>query len=359
MADMFSLGSSAITAGASLVGSKMTADATNKAARLNAIYQAAQNQMDRDIAAQNNDRQERIWNINRQDSLNQQERAYAEAEKDRGLQKEFAQHGIQWRVQDARAAGLHPLAALGAQLHSASPISVGGGGGGGGSVSFNSPTSSPISPFAGASMGSGIAAAGQDLGRALQAMSPESERVRQVAETQEGLKLQNMKLQNELLASQIAKTTAQVGPPMPTATGRRMIDGQGNTPTSMGRIKNNLVEEKKHEPVVGHPTQKESEPGEVTDVGYARTRGGYTPVPSKDVKERIEDSFLSEMLWEIRNRVPQTFGFRYSPPAHVSIKSDQRWWYNPLAQEYQIIGKPRQAPGRTEAVRSRNYLRTN
>ena len=34
------------------------------------------------------------------------------------LQKEFAQKGIQWKVADAKAAGIHPLAALGAQTHS-------------------------------------------------------------------------------------------------------------------------------------------------------------------------------------------------------------------------------------------------
>jgi uncharacterized protein YnzC (UPF0291/DUF896 family) len=34
------------------------------------------------------------------------------------MQKEFAQKGIQWKVNDAKAAGVHPLAALGAQTHS-------------------------------------------------------------------------------------------------------------------------------------------------------------------------------------------------------------------------------------------------
>lgn len=38
------------------------------------------------------------------------------------LQKEFAQHGLSWRVEDARAAGLHPLSALGAQLPAYSPV---------------------------------------------------------------------------------------------------------------------------------------------------------------------------------------------------------------------------------------------
>lgn len=39
-------------------------------------------------------------------------------------QKEFAMNGIRWRVEDAKAAGLHPLAALGAQTMSYSPQAV-------------------------------------------------------------------------------------------------------------------------------------------------------------------------------------------------------------------------------------------
>ena len=42
-------------------------------------------------------------------------------EKNREMQYDFAQHGIQWKVQDAMAAGLHPLSALGAVTPGASP----------------------------------------------------------------------------------------------------------------------------------------------------------------------------------------------------------------------------------------------
>lgn len=43
---------------------------------------------------------------------------------DRELQKEFAQHGVQWRVADAQAAGVHPLYAMGANVSSATPSSI-------------------------------------------------------------------------------------------------------------------------------------------------------------------------------------------------------------------------------------------
>lgn len=61
-------------------------------------------------------------------------------------QREFATHGIQWKVADAKAAGINPLAALGAQTNSFSNV-VGDDG----------------------AFGRGIAAAGQDVGRALMA----------------------------------------------------------------------------------------------------------------------------------------------------------------------------------------------
>lgn len=41
------------------------------------------------------------------------------------LQREFAQHGIEWRVEDAKRAGLHPLAALGMAPASGFTIPIG------------------------------------------------------------------------------------------------------------------------------------------------------------------------------------------------------------------------------------------
>lgn len=41
------------------------------------------------------------------------------------FQREFAQNSLQWRVNDAKAAGLHPLAALGANLNAGIPSYVG------------------------------------------------------------------------------------------------------------------------------------------------------------------------------------------------------------------------------------------
>lgn len=93
-----------------------------------------------------------------------------EASKNRAAQKEFAQFGIRWRVADAKAAGLHPLYALGAQVPSFSPVH----------------SEAPAQ----------LAEMGQNIGRAVQAQMTAREKVRAALELQ-------------LLQSQIGETDAR------------------------------------------------------------------------------------------------------------------------------------------------------
>lgn len=112
-------------------------------------------------------------------------------------QKEFAQQGIRWKVADAQAAGLHPLAALGAQTSSFSNV-VGGN------------YDIPKTDFGGM---------GQDIGRAIEAGSTASERNDRmgaaIARTAQVFGLEKMNLENEVLKNQVALTRAQLGPALP------------------------------------------------------------------------------------------------------------------------------------------------
>lgn len=81
--------------------------------------------------------------------------AGTQANRDRAFQKEFAQHGIRWKVEDAKAAGIHPLAALGAQTTSFSPVRVGSYG------------DSPV--------GRSLSQAGQNIGRAVASQKTKNE----------------------------------------------------------------------------------------------------------------------------------------------------------------------------------------
>lgn len=120
------------------------------------------------------------------------------AARQEALQREFAQSGIQWKTQDAIKAGIHPLYAMGANTVSYSPSTVGN-------------VATPDT-----SMGSAVASAGQDISRAMSATQSQATRETQFTKSVQDLTLTKMGLENELLASQIAKQRAQIGPPMPT-----------------------------------------------------------------------------------------------------------------------------------------------
>lgn len=113
------------------------------------------------------------------------------------LQREFAQNGIRWKVDDAKAAGIHPLYALGASTTSFSPVSVG------------------AIP---ASAGSGLAAAGQDLSRAINATRTAPERLEATAATR--LQLEGLSLDNDIkratYASALQRIRQNENPPIPT-----------------------------------------------------------------------------------------------------------------------------------------------
>lgn len=145
-----------------------------------------------------------------------EDRAYAEGirQKEEQLQREFAQNSIQWKAADARAAGLHPLAAIGAGTSMYSPsASIGGGGS---NAAYPAP---PNVQGGGSSMGAAFSAIGQDLSRAMHATRSYSARDEAFKQTVQEMELQNMTLRNDLLASQIARLKVNNNPPMPTDGG--------------------------------------------------------------------------------------------------------------------------------------------
>lgn len=113
------------------------------------------------------------------------------------LQKDFAQQGIRWKVADAKAAGIHPLYALGATTHSYSPVSVG--------------------TTADTSLGSAVASAGQDISRSINATrtAPERMEAKMVSKLQlEGLALDN-EIKRASWASQVQRLKQNENPPIP------------------------------------------------------------------------------------------------------------------------------------------------
>lgn len=117
------------------------------------------------------------------------------------LQREFAQNGIQWKVADAKAAGISPLYALGAGTTSFSPVSIG---------------AQPADALANSMSGMG-----QDLGRAIASSASSDTRDKMFSASMQKLQLEGAQLDNDIKRATIASSvqrlkSAQIGPGVPS-----------------------------------------------------------------------------------------------------------------------------------------------
>lgn len=109
---------------------------------------------------------------------------------------------IQWRVKDAKDAGIHPLYALGAPSFNPTSISI--------------PGEAP-----GPDVGQSLAQMGQGVGRAIEAMRDKEQRVESAYEiVRQQQQLERGDLENQVLRAQLASAVArlqkdQIGPPAP------------------------------------------------------------------------------------------------------------------------------------------------
>ena len=237
-------------------------------------------------------------------------------------QKEFAQNGIRWKVADAKAAGLHPLAALGASTASYSPSAVIG----------DSPDYSFLKDM------------GQGIDRAMDAKATRQERAEREQkenalfnEELKGKQLQNQETQTRIeqmkwdMAMDAARNaersvrTQQQVPPMPSlAPDGSLMPGQENA-TSPGGI-----ESKPAEIVVNEPGRRGQERGSITELGFSRTNdGGYVPVMSNDAKQRYEEDIFGEIGWNLRNRLPGLIDRQdVAPPRSWLSDPDSSWEFD-------------------------------
>lgn len=176
--------------------------------------------------------------------------------KNADLQREFAKNSVQWRVADAKAAGIHPLAALGANMGGASP-------------SFQSAGDY------------GISAAGQDISRAINANATRTERETNELQTRIAeATLRNWELRNQELAYNLANKS-QMGPPAP--------------PTF--EIK--PAEITAWQPDAPHLTAGPVRPsGSVFNLGHIL---GDWALPSDQLNEALEDMGFAKYAWVAAN----------------------------------------------------------
>jgi hypothetical protein len=127
----------------------------------------------------------------------------SESRRQEGLQREFAQKGIQWRVADAKKAGIHPLYALGS----------------------NTPTYSPVGSQG--SLGRALGAAGQDISTAIHRNMTAGQRQRELnirqaaseaAIANDASQARMYNAQAAYYAAMAAKLSQQDTPPAPSSS---------------------------------------------------------------------------------------------------------------------------------------------
>lgn len=223
---------------------------------------------------------------------------------DIAYQREFAQHGIRWRVEDAKAAGIHPLYALGAQGASYQPVGSMDDGRG-----FDASAS--------------LEKAGQGMQRMMQATRTQEEQ--EIAK----LQIANAKadLDGKVIDNQIrASTLRNLNTPQTAFP--------GSTNFIPGQASSGLVVEKPKERTVSEPGRPAQEAGWVPDVGFSRTDTGLTPVVPESLSESLEDDIIGKALWRVRNQVLSNFG-QGSPPKSMLPEGYSHWAWNFSKQEWQ------------------------
>lgn len=244
------------------------------------------------------------------------------ADKQAKLQKQFAKNGIQWKVEDAKKAGIHPLYALGANTISYQPSSVGGG------------------------LESALPQMGQDIGRAID----QNQRQGSKASTLLGTALvqaqiEGVKLDNDIKRAQLASDIAKMGatltrpglqdPMMPP----RLIDGQGDA--QMVDPKAGLKIQKQVSPSSPYDATGATEGGVTPDVQFVKTKTGWAPAIPQPLQEAMEDDWIGKAQWNLRNRVypfMPDIGKYKNPFYNVPFPPPKgmHWVFNAVIGEYQL-----------------------
>lgn len=222
------------------------------------------------------------------------------------FQKQAATKSVQWKVADAKKAGVHPVYALGAPSFSPSPVNLDA---------------------------TGLQQAGQSIDRAIHANSTKAQQDDDYTRALQRLTLTRGELENQLLASRIAVVRQSGSAPTPTSPGAMLVPGQGNSaPTSPNPMPGIFVDRplKRTAP---DPVETWREGAAVSERGWLKTPDGYVPAKSDDAARRLEDDHIGNLAFAWRNYVLPSIGLNQHPPS-TKLPKGQFWYYDLATQQY-------------------------
>lgn len=181
-----------------------------------------------------------------------------------GFQKQFAQQGIRWKVEDAKAAGLHPLYAIGA----------------------NTPAFSPV--YREDAVGPALSEAGQSLGRAIQAQQTPQEKLVTMLTLEKARKeLEESDARIRLIDAEIAnmKGARNASQGLPPADSEPIVEGQVSSHPLQGKV---IVKPSEVSSGSGVPGLQAGVPDGFRK--YAMPGGWQMLLPSQDASESLESA---------------------------------------------------------------------
>lgn len=221
-------------------------------------------------------------------------------------QDQYARQGVRMKVADARAAGIHPLAALGGITPSYSPVSYDSGG-----------PDTTKSDF--------VRDMGQNITRAISSTrTGEEKQMAQLQLNSAQADLEGKVIDNQIRAYQLRNISNGGAPNFPGSD--NFMPGQGNS---------GLVNDKPLERTVSAPGRPAQEAGWRPDVSYARTDTGLTPMVPESLSESLEDDMIGKALWRVRNQIVPNFTGEGSPPRSMLPKGSDYWSWSYTKQEWQ------------------------
>lgn len=212
---------------------------------------------------------------------------WAQADIQYEFQRRLNQTAIRDRVNDAKAAGIHPLYAIGGNVNP-------------GGMSMPVP-----------SEGSRFADMGQNIERAVSAFDTFQQR--KLLEESATLDIERKKLENSVLRDQAVNS-------------RIRLQTQPGTPPPSPNVQ--------HQPytITGQGDTAGYEEGNSPSYSYIRTgTNTYQLAQGNDAKQKNEDDLLATWGWNFKHRISP-------PPPPYPAPAGKKWRFSHIMQEYELVG---------------------